>query len=115
MKENISKNKSLAFALRVIKLSRFLQEEKKEFVLSKQLLRSGTAIGALVREAEQAESKADFRVLLKAHFENLKRRFFFRRSKGLLPKGMPVAWERDVRDSLGECPWHGIIPCFPDY
>lgn len=54
MKENISKNKSLAFALRVIKLSRFLREEKKEFVLSKQLLRSGTAIGALVREAEQA-------------------------------------------------------------
>lgn len=38
----------------------FLQSEKKEFVLSKQLLRSGTAIGALVREAEQAESKADF-------------------------------------------------------
>ena len=60
MKDSPLKDKSLAFALRVIKLSRFLRENKKEFILSKQLLRSGTAIGALVREAEQAESKADF-------------------------------------------------------
>ena len=60
MKENVVKIKSFAFALRVIKLYRYLQSEKKEFVLSKQLLRSGTAIGALVREAEQAESKSDF-------------------------------------------------------
>ncbi len=60
MKENIVKDKSFAFALRIVKLSRYLNEDKREFVLSKQLLRSGTAIGALVREAEQAESKADF-------------------------------------------------------
>ena len=60
MKENVVKNKSFAFALRIVKLFQFLQSEKKEFVLSKQLLRSGTAVGALVREAEQAESKADF-------------------------------------------------------
>ena len=60
MKNNPLKDKSFAFALRVIKLSHFLQKKKKEFILSKQLLRSGTAIGALVREAEQAESKADF-------------------------------------------------------
>jgi len=45
--------------LRIIKLSQFLNVEKKEFILSKQLLRSGTAIGALVRESEQAESKKD--------------------------------------------------------
>jgi four helix bundle protein len=43
-----------------VKLAKYLQEEKKEFVLSKQVLRSGTAIGALVREAEHAESKTDF-------------------------------------------------------
>lgn len=60
MKENVIKNKSFAFALRVVKLYKFLIDEKREFVLSKQLLRSGTAIGALVREAEHAESKADF-------------------------------------------------------
>ena len=56
---NIIKEKSFAFALRVIKLYKFLSNNK-EFILSKQLLRSGTAIGALVREAEHAESKADF-------------------------------------------------------
>jgi len=60
MKENIVKNKAYAFALRVIKAYKFLGEEKREFVLSKQMLRSGTAIGALLREAEQAQSKADF-------------------------------------------------------
>src|SRR6056297_2176641 len=58
-RENIIKNKSFAFALRVVKLYKILQENK-EFVLSKQVLRSGTSIGALVREAEHAESKADF-------------------------------------------------------
>lgn len=54
------KDKSFAFALRIVKLNRYLVEQKKEYVLSKQILLSGTAIGALVREAEQAESKADF-------------------------------------------------------
>lgn len=60
MNENIIKIKSFNFALRVVKLYQFLSLEKKEFILSKQLLRSGTAIGALVRESEHAESKADF-------------------------------------------------------
>lgn len=58
-KPNIIKDKSFAFALRIVKLNKLLIE-KKEFVLSKQLLRSGTAVGALVREAEHAESTADF-------------------------------------------------------
>lgn len=52
--------KSFAFALRVVKAYKHLCEEKREYVLSKQFLRSGTSIGALVREAEQAESKPDF-------------------------------------------------------
>jgi four helix bundle protein len=60
MKDNVVKDKSYAFALRIIKAYKFLSEEKREFVLSKQTLRSGTAIGALVREAEHAQSKADF-------------------------------------------------------
>jgi four helix bundle protein len=60
IKENIIRSKSFRFALRIVKLFQDLQSEKKEYMLSKQLLRSGTAIGALVREAEQAESKADF-------------------------------------------------------
>jgi four helix bundle protein len=60
MKENAVKIKSFDFALRIVKVYQFLIENKKEFVLSKQLLRSGTAIGALIRESEHAESKADF-------------------------------------------------------
>lgn len=60
MAESVLKNKSYAFAIKTVKLSQFLQSEKKKFVLSKQVLRSGTAIGALVREAEFGQSKADF-------------------------------------------------------
>ena len=56
----VAREKSRAFALRVVKLCRLLQERDREYVLSRQLLRSGTAIGALIREAEQAESRADF-------------------------------------------------------
>lgn len=52
--------KSLSFAIRIVRLYQYLCENKKEFVLSKQLLRSGTSIGALVREAEHGQSKADF-------------------------------------------------------
>lgn len=54
------KSKSFAFAIRCIKLYKNLVETKKEFVLSKQLLRSGTSIGANIREAQNAQSKADF-------------------------------------------------------
>ena len=60
MNENTVKYKSYAFALRIIKAYKFLSSEQREFVLSKQMLRSGTAVGALIREAEHAESKADF-------------------------------------------------------
>jgi four helix bundle protein len=60
MKESILKKKSFDFAIRVINLYKYLIKEEKEFVLSKQILRSGTAIGAMVREAEHAESTKDF-------------------------------------------------------
>lgn len=61
MKENnVIVNKSKAFALRIIKLYKYLCEEKKEYVLSKQVLRSGTSIGANVKEATCGQSKADF-------------------------------------------------------
>ncbi|OGU14295.1 MAG: four helix bundle protein [Ignavibacteria bacterium GWB2_35_12] len=58
--ESILKNKSYDFAIRIIKLNQYLINDKKEFVLSKQVLRSGTGIGALVREAEFGQSRADF-------------------------------------------------------
>jgi len=60
MKKDLLRNKSFSFALRIVKLSKYLQEEHKEYILSKQILRSGTAIGALIREAQYAQSKADF-------------------------------------------------------
>ena len=59
-RDSILREKSYKFAIRVVRLSQFLQQEKKEFVLNKQILRSGTAIGALIREAEFAQSDADF-------------------------------------------------------
>ena len=60
MRENVVKNKSFDFELRIVKLNQYLVSDKKEFVISKQILRSGTSIGANVREGEHAESKADF-------------------------------------------------------
>lgn len=61
MKENAIKQFSFQFAVRVVNVYKYLCEHKKEFVLSKQLLRSGTSVGAMVREAEHAESKVDFK------------------------------------------------------
>lgn len=60
MKKNIIKEKSYEFALKIIQTFQQIVKEKNEYVLSKQLLRSGTAIGALVSESEHAQSKADF-------------------------------------------------------
>jgi four helix bundle protein len=60
MKENVLKDKSFRFAVRIVNLYRYLCDQKKEFVLSKQALRSGTSVGAMVREAEHSESKSDF-------------------------------------------------------
>lgn len=59
MKENILLDKSFKFAIQSIKIYKILQN-KKEFILSKQLLRSGTSIGANIRESTNAQSKADF-------------------------------------------------------
>ena len=60
VKGSVVRDKSFAFAVRVVRLCQHVQQEKREHVLSKQLLRSGTAIGALIREADQAESRAGF-------------------------------------------------------
>lgn len=58
--KSILRDKSYSFALEMIRLCRVLQKNQNDFVLSKQVLRSGTAIGAALEEATQAESKADF-------------------------------------------------------
>jgi four helix bundle protein len=60
MKPSILKDESYQFAILVVRLFQILQQSKKEFVISKQVLKSGTAIGALIREAEFAQSRSDF-------------------------------------------------------
>lgn len=64
MKENALLDKSKKFALRIIKLYKYLSENKREHILSKQLLRSGTSIGANLKEAAFAQSRADFQAKL---------------------------------------------------
>ncbi len=59
-KENVLLTKSFVFAIKIVQIYQYLKESNKEYILSKQLLRSGTAVGALVREAQNAESKLDF-------------------------------------------------------
>ena len=58
--DNVIEKKSFDFAIRIVNLYKYLCKNKKEYVLSKQVLRSGTSIGANVSEAQQAQSKADF-------------------------------------------------------
>ena len=64
MKETLLQKKSKAFAVRIIRMYQFLCEEKHEYILSKQVLRSGTSIGANIREAKRAQSTADFNAKL---------------------------------------------------
>ena len=57
---NAIEEKSFQFAVRIVKLCRYLRDEKMEFILSKQLLRAGTSIGANIAESQQAQSRPDF-------------------------------------------------------
>ena len=59
MNSNVER-KSFLFSVRIVKLARYLQEDKKEYILSKQLIRSGTSVGANIVEAQQAQRRADF-------------------------------------------------------
>ena len=58
--ERIVQKKSFQFAVRIVKLCKYLREEQNEYILTKQILRSGTSIGANIAEAQQAQSKLDF-------------------------------------------------------
>jgi four helix bundle protein len=60
IKENVIKSKSFLFAIRIVNICKVVISEHREFIISKQLTRSGTAVGALYREAEHAESRKDF-------------------------------------------------------
>ena len=58
--ENVVKDKSMAFAVRIVRLYKYLSEQQHEYVMSKQVLRSGTSIGANIREANYGQSRKDF-------------------------------------------------------
>ena len=60
MNKNVVKDKTFSFAIRIVKLFKYMCDEKKEYTLSKQLLRCGTSVGAMVTEAEYAETTKDF-------------------------------------------------------
>lgn len=79
MNESILQEKSYKFALRIVKLSEYLNDEKREFVLSKKILDSGTAVGVLIEEAKQGENRADFSQKLSvANKEAFKTNFWLR-------------------------------------
>ena len=99
MSENILQEKSYKFALRIVKLSQYLNDEKHEFVLSKKVLDSGTAVGVLVEEAKQGENRTDF--LLKfsvANKEAFKTNFWLR----LLRDGNFLS-EKQAQSLLDDC------------
>ena len=80
MKEqNVLKEKSYLFAIRAVKLYQFLKEEKKEFTLSKQILRSGTSIGANVEEAIGAQSEKDFYMKLNIAYKEARETHYWLR------------------------------------
>ena len=60
MKQNILKEKSFHFAIRMVNLYKYLKKQHVEYILSQQIIRSGTCVGAIIREAEHAESTKDF-------------------------------------------------------
>ncbi|MBQ8064387.1 MAG: four helix bundle protein [Prevotella sp.] len=74
MKKNVVEDKSFEFAVRIVKLYKYLTAEKQEYIMSKQLLRSGTSVGANVSEAQQAQSPMDFlskmNIALKESYES---------------------------------------------
>lgn len=72
MRENIIKDKSFGFAIKIVNLYKELTGKKKEFVLSRQILKSGTSIGANITEALAAQSKKDFRAKLTISFKEAK-------------------------------------------
>jgi four helix bundle protein len=99
MSENILQEKSYKFALRIVNLSEYLHEEKREFVLSKKILDSGTAIGVLIEEARQGENRADFlQKFSVANKEAFKTNFWLR----LLPDSKFLS-EQQAQTLLTDC------------
>ena len=99
MSESILQEKSYKFALRIVKLSQYLNDEKREFVLSKKILDSGAAVGVLIEEARQGENRADFSQKFSlANKEAFKTNFWLR----LLRDGNFLS-EKQAQSLLDDC------------
>lgn len=103
MDKNIIESKSFDFAVRIVNLYKHLTTEKKEFVLSKQLLKSGTSIGANVSEAEKGQSKADFNAKMNVALKEANETYYWLRllhaTEYLTVKEFSIL-EKDVNEIL---------------
>ena len=98
MRETVA-DKSFQFAVRIVKLCAYLRKEKKEYTLSKQLLRSGTSIGANVAESQQAQSRADFNAKLNiALKEAVETNYWLR-----LMRSTDILTEPEFRSIIQDC------------
>ncbi|MGP8214491.1 MAG: four helix bundle protein [Bacteroidia bacterium] len=96
---NIIRDKSYAFSIRVVNLYRFLCEEKKEFVLSKQLVRSGTSIGANIEEGIGGQSEKDFFAKLNIAYKEARETYYWLR----LLKDTGYLSENESKSILEDC------------
>ena len=103
MGENVIETKSFDFAVRIVGLYKHLTQEKKEFVMAKQLLRCGTIIGANVAEAEKGQSKADFNAKMNIAMKEANETYYWlrllRRTDYLNEKEF-LSMEKDIREIL---------------
>lgn len=98
-RENVIQDKSYAFAIRTVNLYRFLTDQKKEFVLSKQLLRSGTSIGANVEEGIGGQSEKDFYSKLNISYKEARETHYWLR----LLRDTNYLSEEETKSMLGDC------------
>ena len=97
--DNVLLEKSYAFALRIIKLYQYLCNEKKEYVLSKQILRSGTSIGANVEEAIGGQSEKDFKAKLSIAYKEARETHYWLR----LIRDSEILSEKEVESLITDC------------
>ncbi len=101
MSENIIEKKSFAFAIRIVNLYKYLTSDKKELIMSKQLLRCGTSIGANVSEAEKGQSRADFTAKMNIALKEANETYYWLRllnATGYLDNKMFESIESDIKE-----------------
>ncbi len=101
MSENIIEKKSFTFAIRIVNLYKYLTSDKKELIMSKQLLRCGTSIGANVSEAEKGQSRADFTAKMNIALKEANETYYRLRllnATGYLDNKMFESIESDIKE-----------------